>query len=165
MSHPVRTIDDEMTRTLHLPELAAELTRVIDFARVDCGYIVIVSHENYYLQFAFRPGWILCEAVSNEYLEGCWQLTELQQATLRLLGWHDPNGIDPDGLGHRNYHRSWLAETPTANVVRDAVNTLVAVYLDAENATVDLNVFPVETNEEGDPITRFGDYDPEVSAV
>jgi hypothetical protein len=153
------------TRTLTLAELAAELPRMIDFARFDRDYLIIVDHGPHYVQLAFPDGWILGEAVSNEYLadyaEPSEQLTEPQEVLLDILGWERPHAVDRDGHSHRNFHRAWHGDTPSDDIARDALNTLVGVYLRDENTLVEVSMFGRGRQEDGSPYEGFGDGDEE----
>jgi hypothetical protein len=147
------------TRTLTLTELVAELPRMLDFARVDRDYLIIIDHEPYYVQLAFPDGWILGEAVSNEYLEDADALAEHQEVVLDILGWQRPHAVDRDGYGHRNFHRAWHDDTPSKDITVDLLNTLVGVFLRNENALVEVSIFHRGRQEDGSPYESFGDCD------
>lgn len=82
----------------------------------------------HYVQFAcggeegFRA-----EAVSNRYLADRWKLPEKAAEVLFRLGWRAPDPVGTEG-GSVNYHRSWPAPSPVAEVAQLAVSTLRRVY-------------------------------------
>ncbi|HVV38347.1 MAG TPA: hypothetical protein VHC63_17190 [Acidimicrobiales bacterium] len=147
------------TRRLTVPELAADLPRVLDYARVDQGF-VFVENGRHYIQLAFPDGWVLAEAVGNAYLEDPWTLQQHQEVLLDILGWARPGAADRDGRRHRNFHRVWLGETSSAAIAEDVVRTFTAVYLENEAAEVDLRVVSTEYSGGG-----FGDLDDDADAL
>ena len=82
--------------------------------------------KNYYVQCAGSKSstTVVCEAVSNEYLEPTWRLSETQIGRLLSLGWKSPNSKEPQG--HPNFHREWEAMSDAdrlrvANVLMDTL--------------------------------------------
>lgn len=83
------------------------------------NFMAIQLDDTYYLQVAAENGSTLlsCEAVSNKFLSGSYQLTDIQENRLLRLGWQTPNKV------HDNY---WLdVEANTENILNETAQFLV----------------------------------------
>ncbi len=123
-----------------LDEIAKELHIASDRSRVDCDDFLAIEHGRHYAQMLFNRDAAFGEVVSNTFLSGPDRLTAVQERRLQASGWTPP-GVPCHSRcerPHPNFHRIWLATTPTTDIVRDLLLALLTTTRLAEGERLTL---------------------------
>lgn len=95
-------------------------------------HVFVEGDDNYYVQFAFEPGEVYAEAVSNRFLDGEHRLGPADDQKLRALGWLPPVRSLQNGRGqplYPNWYRSWRGpQPPIDEIVEVTVRTMRDVF-------------------------------------
>lgn len=97
--------------------------------------------KNYYVQCAGSKSStiVVGEAVSNEYLEAAWRLSEAQIGRLLSLGWKSPNPKEPQG--HPNFHQDWEAANDADRLrIANMVMHTLEIYGFSPSQKLDINL-------------------------
>ena len=110
-----------MRRVDGLDAVARDLCAAVDRSRVRCDDFLVVERESYYAQLLCDRDAVYGEVVSNTYLSGAESLTAAQEHRLTRMGWTPPEVPCHSRCPrpHPNFHRIWLGQEPTEQIVRD----------------------------------------------
>jgi hypothetical protein len=132
---PYRSGEEEFGRMRiegTLKEIANHLEAKLEVLRTSGDEYVIIETGSHYTQLLCNVDMIYGEMVSNVYLatmpDGA-VLTAAEEDRLVRLGWDLP-GTACHSLcesAHDNFHRTWPADMPTCDVVRDMLLPLLTV--------------------------------------
>jgi hypothetical protein len=105
-----------------LNEIAAQVGRDAERARVHSSVALSVYRGPYGATLLFNPDAVIGEVVSNVLLSEDDALSPEQEDRLESLGW-----TRPDDMFHPFFHRTWSTGAASETIVRDLLTAFVCV--------------------------------------